>query len=253
VVHDATTRGMHRATRRRRVHGSAATIVAGVVAAGAGLVLLLAPAAPIEARAGSVLEGPAVSSADDGASSSGREAAPAATPAPGVTVAPGVPEETPRLPLPVLQGFVPDRIVVEALDVDASLVTTLVDADGVLVPPEDPEQLGWWRGVRPGGGRGSVVVAGHIDSTRFGQGPLARLVDLDPGDRAVVTGPDGARVDYVVRGIETFPKESLPAAELFTAGGSERLVLVTCGGRFDRGRGSWDSNIVAVLDRVPVG
>ncbi len=76
---------------------------------------------------------------------------------------------------------------------------------------------------------------------------------LDPGDRAVLTGPGGARATYVVRGVETFDKDALPAAELFSTGGSERLVLVTCGGTYDRDGQGWDSNVVAVLDPVRAG
>jgi hypothetical protein len=239
----------HRAPRYSRV------VVGGLVAAATGVALLLAPVAPIAARSGSVL-GDAASSAVG--TSTADPAGPAALTGPTstpVVVAPGTPGEWsgPAVPLPVLRGFVPERLVVEALGVDSALLTTLVAADGALVPPEDPEDLGWWRGVRPGTGTGSVVIAGHVDSSRFGRGPLARLVDLAPGDHAVLSGADGARAEYVVRGIETFTKESLPAADLFTADGAERLVLVTCGGRFDRRRGSWDSNIVAVLDRVAPG
>ncbi len=247
----------HRATR------STGVVVAGLVAIATGIGLLLAPVAPIAARAGSVLgEAPEAGSAaaGAGAGAGARAGGPAtgggegtgATGAP-VRVAPGTPGDWagPTVPTPVLSGFVPERLRVEALGVDSALLTTLVGADGALVPPQDPEDLGWWRGVRPGTGTGSVVIAGHVDSSQFGRGPLARLVDLAPGDRAILTGADGARAEYVVRGIETFAKRALPAADLFTAGGEERLVLVTCGGRFDRRHGSWDSNIVAVLDRVP--
>jgi Sortase domain len=250
---------------RHRAPGYTAVVVTGLVAVATGVALLVVPAAPIEARSGSVL-GPAPSSAAAHVPEAGAptptapthtEPAPAApgpaAPAPPAPAPVGpAPAEAPRaVPVPVLNGFIPERLAVPALDVDASLVTTRVDGDGALVPPDDPDQLGWWRGVRPGTGAGSVVVAGHIDSTRFGQGPLARLVDLVPGDRAVLSGPGGTRVEYAVRGVETFPKDELPAAELFSPDGAERLVLVTCGGLFDRRTGSWDSNIVAVLDPIP--
>lgn len=242
-------------TARHRAPRYVPVVVAGVVTAATGLALLLAPSAPVAARSGSVLDASSVP--PDTAGGDAPDAAPSAPPPVPDAVAPaaapvgtGVAEPAP-VPVLVPTGFRPDRLVIEALRVDATLLTTVVDAEGALVPPDDPAELGWWRGVRPGTGSGSVVVAGHIDSSRYGQGPLARLVDLVPGDRAVLSGPDGARAEYVLRGIETFPKESLPAAELFTADGAERLVLVTCGGSFDRALGSWDSNIVAVLDPVP--
>lgn len=148
-------------------------------------------------------------------------------------------------------GFVPMRLSVDAVDLEAPLVVTLVDPDGALVPPEDPATLGWWRGVRPGEGEGSVVVAGHLDSATYAVGPLGRVVDLRAGDTAVVSGADGERRAYAVRAVQTIAKEALPAAELFGTRGPERLVLVTCGGSYDPDHGGWDSNVVAVLDPVP--
>jgi hypothetical protein len=94
-------------------------------------------------------------------------------------------------------------------------------------------------------------VDGHVDSARYGRGPLKRAVELRPGDRAVLTGTgQGGRRErtYVVRAVRTFEKERLPAEELFTRRGPERLVLVTCGGEYDRDRGGWDSNVVVVLE-----
>lgn len=215
-----------------------ALIVTGLAVGVAGLTLLLVPNDPVVADAGSVLDLPAPA----------RTSATMPTP----RTSPSTTSTTPaRPPASVSPGFAPDRLLVETLDVDAPLVTTLVDTDGAFVPPDDPAQLGWWRGVRPGEGEGSVVVAGHIDSRRFGQGPLARVVELRPGDRAVLTGSGEQSAEYVVRGVQTFPKESFPAADLFGTGGPERLVLVTCGGTFDRELGGWDSNVVAVLDPVP--
>jgi hypothetical protein len=84
----------------------------------------------------------------------------------------------------------------------------------------------------------------------YGRGPLARIVSLEAGDRAVLTGTDGSPAVYVLRGVTTIAKESLPAADLFGSDGPERLVLVTCGGTYDEDRRSWDSNVVAVLDRA---
>ena len=218
--------------RGHRARAGTPLIIVGLVLGLTGLTFVLAPDDRVTAENGSVLDLP---------DSARREAtSPPPTPAP-IARAPAVPAP----------GFIPERLLVEILDVDAVLVTTIVDTDGALVPPENPAQLGWWRGVRPGEGQGSVVIAGHVDSRRFGQGPLARIVELEPGDRAVLTTAGGARADYVVRGLQTFPKESFPAAELFGADGPERLVLVTCGGTFDRARGGWDSNVVAVLDPAP--
>lgn len=203
----------------------------GLVLGGAGAAVVVTSAPDeVTAEAGSVLDPPE-----------------AAT----TTTVPSTAATTPTTTAPAPEGFVPDRLVIDPIGLDAPLVATTVDPDGAFVPPSDLDQLGWWRGVRPGAGHGSVLVAGHLDARRYGRGPLAAIVDLRPGDVASVAGPDDVGRTYVLRGIQTFPKDELPAAELFGVDGPERLVLVTCGGTFDRGEGHWDSNVVAVLDPVP--
>ncbi|MDP9430880.1 MAG: class F sortase, partial [Actinomycetota bacterium] len=159
--------------RGHRARAGTPLIIVGLVLGLTGLTLFLAPDDRVTAEIGSVLDLPASDLPDSGRRD-------ATTPPPPLTPLP-----TPQTSVVTTPGFTPERLLVETLDVDALLVTTLVDTDGALVPPEDPAQLGWWRGVRPGEGEGSVVIAGHIDSRRFGQGPLARIVELEPGDRAV--------------------------------------------------------------------
>ncbi len=218
---------------RRRLRSGTTLLVAGAVLIGTGTAALLWPERRVAAEVGSVLTTPA-----------------RPFPSADATDPVGVPRSPDAL---TPTGFVPQRLLVSSLEIDAPLTATLVDADGAFVPPEDPAQLAWWQGVRPGTGAGSVLVAGHVDMHGYGRGPLARIVDLEAGDRAVLTGTDGARAGYVLRGVTTLVKESLPAAELFGTGGPERLVLVTCGGTYDPDRRSWDSNVIAVLDPVPTG
>jgi len=172
------------------------------------------------------------------------------------TPAPASPPEARRTtssaPAPVApSGFVPKRLVVPSLEIDAPLVPESVDGEGALGLPENPARLAWWRGVRAGTGAGSVLVAGHLDMQGYGWGPLARIVDLEQGDRAVLRGPHGATATYVLRGVTTIEKKSLPHAGFFGSDGPERLVLVTCGGEYDADRHSWESNVIAVLDPVP--
>jgi len=237
---------------RRRSRPGTALVVAGLAIGSVGVGVLTLPSERVAADVGTLMDPP--TSGTDASDPS-----PAPSPETGDGTVPGVvgprggEAVLPPLPTrePAPAGFVPDRLVVDVLGIDAHLVPTVVDTGGALVPPPDLSHLGWWRGVRPGSGAGSVLLAGHLDSRVYGQGPLARIVDLRIGDRAVLAGPSGAKAGYVVRGVRTIPKEKLPAAELFGSSGPERLVLVTCGGTFDRDRGHWDSNVVAVLDPDP--
>ena len=221
--------------RRSLRSGTTRLLAAGAVLIGSGTAALLWPEPRVAAEVGAVLA--ALAHPDSVGDAAERNAPKDGQPA-------IAPEPT---------DFVPQRLRIASLQIDAPLTATAVDGDGAFVPPEDPARLAWWRGVRPGTGAGSVLVAGHVDMQGYGRGPLARIVDLEPGDRAVLTGADGARAVYVLRGVTTIVKEFLPAADLFGTGGPERLVLVTCGGAYDPDRRSWDSNVIAVLDPVPTG
>ncbi|PRH78277.1 hypothetical protein C6N75_15780 [Streptomyces solincola] len=117
----------------------------------------------------------------------------------------------------------------------AALPVAPVTADrrGVLAVPDSPRKLGWWApGARPGAAHGTVLIAGHLDSTSHGPGPFERLHTVPIGARAVVTTADGVRHPYRVTARRTHPVSALPDG-LFTTAGPPRLVLVTCTGAFD--------------------
>ncbi|HEU4512288.1 MAG TPA: class F sortase, partial [Nocardioidaceae bacterium] len=74
----------------------------------------------------------------------------------------------PRVPTAHTAKGVPRRVVVPRLGVDAPVVG--IDAPGgVLLPPDDPQVLGWWRsGAKPGARYGSALVTGHTVSSGGG-------------------------------------------------------------------------------------
>ncbi len=139
----------------------------------------------------------------------------------------------------------PVRLELPTLHQAAEVIPVDVGGDGSLEVPEDPEILGWWRwGALPGGGRGSVVIDGHVDSADLGPGTFFRLGELRPGDPVVVESAMGNLRRYRVTGRRQFPKAELPAHDLFSTNVEERLVLITCGGRFDRSQRSYSDNII---------
>src|SRR5205823_10147846 len=117
--------------------------------------------------------------------------------------------------------------------------------------PDDPNVIGWWGdGARPGGAKGSVVLDGHVDSATRGVGVFARLRVLDVGDVVEVGAAGGETLRYTVAGRREYLKSTLPAEEVFSQDVAERLVLITCGGRFDPVTRHYDDNIVVYA--VPV-
>ena len=198
-------------------------LVASALAAGAGLALLVTAAAGM-ADNPRVPPDFGVTSAPDGR---------AASPAPSrPDVGPPVAPEPPT------------ALALPALRVQATVVP--VDSSGeILGVPADPAQVGWWTGsALPGAASGSVVIDGHIDSAATGPGAFFQLADLHIDDLLIITTTTGDRRNYAVTGRRTYPKADGLPPDLFATTGPPRLVLITCGGSFDRSTGSYSDNIV---------
>lgn len=137
----------------------------------------------------------------------------------------------------------PSRLRIPGIGVDAPVVPVGVDGAGVLEVPEDVREIGWYRHGPAPGGAGSTVLAGHVDSRTQGRGALFDLRDLVPGDRLEVV-TDGEVTTWTVEARRAYDKDVVPLEDLFRRDGPARLVVITCGGEFDRRGGSYRQNIV---------
>jgi Sortase domain len=134
------------------------------------------------------------------------------------------------------------KLVLARLGVEARIVAVSAP-HSVMQIPSDPRVVGWWRdGAVPGAGRGHVVIVGHINF-HGRAGALAQLPDVRPGELVVVSGASTVR--YRVTAVRTYAKTSGIPASVFSPGGPEQLVLITCGGPFDAHTGNYEDNIVA--------
>jgi hypothetical protein len=145
----------------------------------------------------------------------------------------------------------PTALAIPALRVQATVVP--VDSSGeILGVPADPAQVGWWTGsAPPSAASGSVVIDGHVDSATTGPGALFQLADLHIADLLIITTTTGDRRNYAVTGRRTYLKTNGLPPDLFATTGQPRLVLITCGGSFDRSTGSYSHNIVVFATPAP--
>ena len=142
-----------------------------------------------------------------------------------------VPVAAPLVEARVAPGVVPATVSIRG--VDAPVVPVSTAPDGSLTLPEEPTTVGWWSpGALPGSGSGSVVLAGHVDSRVAGV-----------GERITLRDNDGRDIIYDVVARREYHKAELPP-DLFTRTGAARLVLITCGGRFDPAARRYDDNVV---------
>lgn len=160
---------------------------------------------------------------------------------PPVVVGPTVGPWSPAPARPA--AFRPDRVAIPKLHVAAPVRPVNVAAGGGLGVPDDPQVLGWWSsGAWPGAEEGTVVIDGHVDSARLGAGALFALEMLTPGDVIMLHGNGHSR-RYLVVARHIYRKSALPP-ETFATSGRPRLVVITCGGPFDRRTRHYRDNVV---------
>jgi LPXTG-site transpeptidase (sortase) family protein len=162
---------------------------------------------------------------------------------PPSTVPPAVPTDRVAVPRAREPGAgAPYRVVIDVLGIDVPVVPIHLEVS-TLVPPSDPQTLGWWAdGAVPGAKRGSAIITGHTVHT--GGGALDNLEHLVPGDVFSVR-TDAGSIDYWVSRVEVFDKERVSRAStrLFSQGVRGRLVLITCE---DWDGTGYDSNVVVI-------
>jgi LPXTG-site transpeptidase (sortase) family protein len=148
-------------------------------------------------------------------------------------------------PPPPRPADAPVSVELPSVDITAEVLPVGAAEDGQMELPDDPNVVGWYRfGPTAGDGTGSVVLAGHVDSRRYGLGALVRLQNTEVGDDVVVRTETGEIREYAVVDVEYVPRAELPIAEVFRRDGAEQLLLITCAGDFDRDRGYRENVIV---------
>jgi LPXTG-site transpeptidase (sortase) family protein len=138
----------------------------------------------------------------------------------------------------------PYTLRIPRIGVEAPVVPIESNEDRVLLPPEDPGIVGWWRdGAAPGEPEGSAVVVGHTVRNNGG-GVFDEVGTLRSGDTIEVEGSHNA-LTYRVQSLEVLSKDDFArnAEQIFAQAGPGRLVVITC----DDWDGTvWRSNIVTI-------
>lgn len=141
------------------------------------------------------------------------------------------------------------RVQIPAISVDAATEPLERDAAGVLQPPVEWADAGWYRaGVLPGR-VGPAVIAGHLDTT-LREAVFAHLKELVPGDRIVVTLSDGSSSTFAVDSAIDVEKQTFPTAQVYGPTPDAQLRLITCNGPYDDAAGSYANNYIVFASLV---
>lgn len=171
----------------------------------------------------------------------------------GTAVPPPVLAPPAGLPVPAdgaaPAAFVPARLTIGAIHVEAAVDRVGLRADGAMEAPEDPDRAGWFELSAPAGAVGSTVLVGHRDRADR-RALFWDLGELRPGDEVTVAGAGGRSLTYVVERVEAYPYDAVPMERLF-ARDRPRLALVTCAGTFDRKTGNYSHRLVVYAVAAP--
>jgi hypothetical protein len=138
---------------------------------------------------------------------------------------------------------VPLRLRIPSQAISTPLQRLGLAADGTIAAPTRWQVAGWYdQGPRPGQ-KGPAVIVGHVDS-RSGPAVFFRLAALKRGDAVFVDREDGSTVRFRVSGQRQVPKARFPAKAVYSPSLLSSLLLITCGGRFDRSVGHYRDNVL---------
>lgn len=145
-------------------------------------------------------------------------------------------------PLAPVRGVQPVGLEIPTIDVSAEIKPVGLTPDQHMEVPSFGE-IGWYHPGPVPGEVGHAVIAGHVDS-RSGPDVFGRLHTMDPGDEILVRMSTDSILSFRVSELGRQPKEDLPYSAMWRFTDRPHLVLITCGGSFDRKHRTYTENLV---------
>lgn len=158
-------------------------------------------------------------------------------------------------PVPPPANADPIAVHIPSIGANSTLIPTGILADGsVQTPPETaPMQASWLNRWPKPGDPGPAIVLGHVNGQVDGKagqpGIFARLHEVKPGAEIVIDRKGVPSAVFVVYEVTKFSKAAFPHDRVYDPTDDAQIRVITCGGVFDHGRGSYVDNWV-VFGRI---
>lgn len=139
--------------------------------------------------------------------------------------------------------YEPRRLRIGKIILDAQIFPVGIDSSGYLAIPDGSQSVGWFYKSARVGEPGNLVLAGHFDLPGGKQGVFARLRELAVGDTVIVDST--VAYEYVVTSVDwVYEKDDRRLEKVFTESATPILTLVTCGGQWQFGKGTYDRRLL---------
>ena len=141
---------------------------------------------------------------------------------------------------------VPIKLQIPKLKVNAPVETVGLAPDGTVQTPalDDPNMTGWYKHGPTPGQKGPAVILGHVDTAKTGPAVFYKIRSLKTGDKITVQRKDGSSADFTVQKSKDVSKQQFPTKQVYGDIPYAGLRLITCGGAFDKSKGSYEDNII---------
>ena len=137
----------------------------------------------------------------------------------------------------------PEKLSIPAININAKVESVGLDAKKNMDVPQKPEDVGWYSlGYKPGD-IGNAVIDGHLD---WYNGPAVfwNLNKLKTGDTIIVADDKGKTLTFEVTNKQAYSWNQFPVNDVFGSQGKQQLILITCGGTFDKPTKNYSDRVV---------
>ncbi|WP_235318347.1 class F sortase [Planococcus sp. CAU13] len=145
-------------------------------------------------------------------------------------------------------GIAPLKIIIPSIGVEAEVQHLGITDNGEMAVPSTIDEVSWFEpGYKPGA-NGRAVIAGHVDGI---DSPAVfwDLSKLTAGDEIIVEGED-SQLLFKVYAMESVKLELADVESVFGYRSSPELVLITCSGAYDYGRGTREERLIVYAELI---
>jgi sortase A len=138
----------------------------------------------------------------------------------------------------------PRLIELPTLGISGFIQRVGLDQNNAIATPGNVHMAGWYTGSATPGEDGVSIIDGHVHG-RYEPGIFEHLDQLKSGDPITIEYGNGDRHKFSVVKVTSYPAAEA-ATHMFDALPSinQELVLITCGGKFNRQNASYDQRVL---------
>ena len=144
----------------------------------------------------------------------------------------------------------PIRLTIPNINVDASVESVGLTAQGEVGAPRGPANVAWFNSSPLPGQNGAAIIDGHFGRWKNGsQAVFNNLHKLKVGDKLYVVNGYGITTDFVVRKMRVYDMNDDVTDVFNSDDGQAHLNLITCKGAWNKLTKSYPERLVVFTDK----